>query len=138
MSERCTRRERKIRSFTCLVLHCTFMWFVAGRILLNAVCKWGLLNSEVSVFCLRGNCSGNGNGRRDGNFLNLAVDPSVAVAVVFFFSFWVLLAYLASGATLEIPLPIAYSSRNLGHAAHGLERASEGRREGGKEWSFEL
>ena len=130
--------SREEDSFFYLFGSTLYIYVVCGRILLNAVCKWGLLNSEVSVFCLRGNCSGNGNGRRDGNFLNLAVDPSVAVAVVFFFSFWVLLAYLASGATLEIPLPIAYSSRNLGHAAHGLERASEGRREGGKEWSFEL
>ena len=51
------------------------------------------------------------------------------VAVVFL-GFRVLVAYLASGATLEIPLPIAYSSRNLGHAAHGPSQQEEEGKEG--------
>ena len=51
------------------------------------------------------------------------------VAVVFL-GFRVLVAYLASGATLEIPLPIAYSSRNLGHAAHGPSQQEKEGKEG--------
>ena len=121
VSVRCARarQERKIPSFARFLKRICFVVMVLSS-------------------CLRGNsrnCSGSPKERRQ--FLELRSRSFAADAVVFC-RFWgspvqspVLLAYLASGATLEIPLPIAYSSRNLGHVAHGpSQRGKEGRKEG--------
>ena len=131
VSVRCARarQERKIPSFARFLKRICFVVMVLS---------FRMPSSDVAVFCLRGNsrnCSGSPRERRQ--FLELRFRSFAAVAVVFC-RFWgspvqspVLLAYLASGATLEIPLPIAYSSRNLGHVAHGpSQRGKEGRKEG--------
>ena len=74
--------------------------------------------------------SGSPPGMRSKQLWHLLVLIGRANVAVVFLGFGVLVAYLASGATLEIPLPIAYSSRNLGHAAHGPSQQEEEGKEG--------